>query len=97
MGHPRFREILDELAQLHNNKNADYAGDDPLSNLLACEIAGISAEQGVYTRMTDKMSRLATFLKRHKLQVESEKITDTLNDLANYAILLRILLERERR
>ena len=32
-GHPKFYELLEEIANLHDNKNADYAtSDDPLIN-----------------------------------------------------------------
>lgn len=32
-GHPRFYELLEEIARLHHNKNTDYATkEDPLRN-----------------------------------------------------------------
>lgn len=72
-------------------KNADYtgAGDDPFANFNTVELIGIcSAEQGILTRMTDKLTRISTFVKKGVLQVKDESIEDTLLDLANYSILL---------
>jgi hypothetical protein len=81
-------------------KTHDYtkgAGDDnPFANLRACEAYGIPGEQGVFVRMLDKMSRISSFLKKGELQVSDESITDTLEDLANYAALLAGMLAENR-
>ena len=90
-GHPDFYQILEELADLHARKNQDYSGDDPLANFKLCETAGIPAWKGVVVRLTDKMSRILTFAKKGTLEVKDEAITDTLQDMAVYAILALIL------
>ena len=90
-GHPDFYQILEELADLHARKNQDYSGDDPLLNFKMCEHAGIPAWKGVVVRLTDKMSRILTFAKKGTLEVKDEAITDTLQDMAVYAILALIL------
>lgn len=97
-GHPRFYELLDELAELHSRKNHDYSGDDPLANLKMTEAAGIAAWVGVVVRLTDKMSRLLSFAKKRTLLVQDEGIVDTLKDMAIYALLGIVLFEeREKR
>jgi hypothetical protein len=88
---PRFSQILKELEEIHNQKNNDYAGagKDPLANLREF------GWKGGVVRISDKYFRLKNFAKSEKLSVKNETIIDTLNDLANYAILTRILYEDE--
>lgn len=90
-GHPAFYEILNELRDLHSRKNADYANQDPLSNLKMCAAAGIPPWKGVIVRLTDKISRLMTFSKRESYEVTEESVEDTFRDAAIYAILGLIL------
>ena len=96
-GHPRFYEIIDELKQLHSDKNHDYAGDDPLSNLRACERTGLAAWKGVVIRLQDKFSRLENFMVNSSLCINDESMFDTLNDIAVYSILCRVLMEEEKK
>lgn len=87
------------MVEVMKKKNSDYSGADadPFHNFKAVERAGVATvEQGFYTRMTDKMMRLASFIKNGKLMVEDEKVTDTLEDLANYSLLLTCYLEDKR-
>lgn len=94
-GHPRFYEILDEMADLHHRKNNNYAADgDPLSNLRQCEQFGLPAPTGVMVRMGDKWSRLCELMKGKK-DLVGESIKDTLMDMAVYSILQIIVLEEE--
>lgn len=77
------------LLRLTQSKNHDYAGtEDVYSNFRMCQALGISTTDGFLTRMCDKISRIKNFQKQNKLMVVSEKITDTMCDLANYAMLL---------
>jgi hypothetical protein len=81
------------MVDITKRKNADYsgAGDDPFNNFRhignlvqmpnVCEI-------GFLTRMSDKFSRIGSFISNGQLQVKDESVTDTLLDLANYCILL---------
>lgn len=94
-GHPMFYQLLDRMAEIHSDKNQDYAGDDdPLRNFKACERMGIEAWRGIAIRMSDKWTRLENFVKNDTLKVEDESIEDTLIDLANYC-LLYIIARRE--
>ena len=93
-GHQKFYQIIKELQELHSRKNHDYAQEqEPLSNLRQSEKMGIPAWKGCLVRMGDKFDRLCNFARQATLEVEDEKITDTLNDLAVYAVLCRILYE----
>ncbi len=94
-GHPAVNNILNEIWMLHQLKNADYAGDDPMSNLKECSGMGIEPWKGVLVRISDKYSRLKTFAAKGKLEVKSESVEDTFLDLATYAILGLILFREE--
>lgn len=100
-GHPEFYELLDQMRETHDRKNADYAGDvDPFKNFRLCESIGIDVADGVLVRMCDKWSRITTLVeKEHRgqgAQVLDESIEDTLMDLAVYS-LIAIILRRERK
>lgn len=90
-GHPLFYEIIEELKDLHSRKNHDYAGNDPLMNLRLCELGGLPGWKGIVVRLTDKISRLLTFMKMGKFLVKDESVEDTFRDAAVYAILGLIL------
>lgn len=95
-GHPRFYEMLKEMAELHSRKNHDYAGtSDPLKNLRACERLELKPFIGVMVRLQDKWSRLEEFVKSGKLMVKGESVKDTLMDNAVYSILAIILYEEQ--
>ena len=91
----RFNEIIEEMKEIHDAKRHDYASDeDRFSNLTISEKMGIPAWKGCLVRISDKYSRLEEFTKKEELKVKDESITDTLNDMANYAIICRVLYER---
>jgi hypothetical protein len=77
-------------------KNADYTGskdDNPFANFEAVEAFGLDTEIGFLTRMTDKMARIASFVKNGELKVKDESVQDTLLDLANYSMLFAAYLK----
>lgn len=90
-----FEKFTGEMVALTKAKNEDYsAGPDPFANFTRVEAMGIcSTEQGFLTRMTDKMSRICSFVQRGELSVKSESVDDTLKDLAVYSILFAAYLE----
>lgn len=99
-GSPRFHELLTEMAETHNRKNADYSpGADPFLNFRASEEIGIPAWIGAWIRLQDKYRRcqslIAQFTTTGEIapSVTDEKLHDTLIDLANYAVLVRCLYE----
>ena len=77
-------------------KNAGYNGDgDPLKTYRATELMGnCSTEQGIMSRIIEKMSRITTQLSVRKTQDEpiEETITDAIGCLA---ILLAYLDTKE--
>ena len=50
-----------------------------------------SVEKWILVRMADKMSRISTLIDQ-EAQVKDEAIEDTLQDLANYSIILKLYL-----
>ena len=91
-GDARFHAILKELADLHDKKQADYGREqDPLANIRASAEWGVPAWVGALIRLNDKVRRLQAFCQRGTLA--NEGAVDSLNDIAVYAILARILLE----
>lgn len=93
----RFMELLDTMKDIHIKKNAGYCGDSPdaFKNFRQAELFGISAFQGCLVRMSDKFMRVANLSKNAEADQVGEAITDTLLDLANYAIIAICLYEEE--
>jgi hypothetical protein len=85
---------------LMRRKNHDYAGrggESPFANFTRCESMGIcTTEQGFLVRMTDKMSRLSSFIEAGTLQVKDESVEDTILDIINYAVLFQSYLESKK-
>lgn len=92
-----YLALLNKMRDLHERKNAGYSGDspDPWLNFRQCEGFGITAEQGVLTRMSDKWSRLRSLWINPAHDQVGEAIEDTLMDLAAYSLIL-ICLREER-
>jgi len=89
----RFMGLLEEMAELHNSKSADYGSDtDPLANIRqGAEFVGIEPWRGCMVRIADKVQRLRTYCKTGRLVHEG--VRDTLMDLAAYSLLAIILHE----
>tara|TARA_Y100001970_G_C13696540_1_gene585058 strand:- start:67 stop:399 length:333 start_codon:yes stop_codon:yes gene_type:complete len=94
------KELLDlheHLCQAAVNlmrvKNHDYSGgrddSDPFLNFTRVERLGITdTKTGFMVRMTDKISRLITFIHNGSFKTKDEALKDTILDLINYSILL---------
>ena len=96
-GHPRFYELLRTIEDLYERKNNNYAADhDPLSNFRKSEAFGIPAYLGCMVRLSDKWSRLQELAKGKK-DLVGESFTDTLMDMAVYALLCIILYEDQQK
>lgn len=79
-------DLTTRALQLMRKKNADYSHAGPFMNFTACEAYGITAEDGLITRMSDKLSRLASIFRKGAQVSESEE--DALIDLINYSVCL---------
>lgn len=89
---PAFDRALEELADLHDRKNEDYATlADPLKNLKNASEYGVPNWVGVQIRHDDKTRRIQEFVKKGSLVNES--VRDALLDQANYAIFALMLYD----
>lgn len=90
-------EITKEARALMSLKNRDYAGNEgvePFANFTRVEAMGIcKTEQGFMVRLTDKMSRLSSFVRAGKMNVKDESFMDTCVDVINYMVLLAAYLK----
>ncbi len=88
-----LKVTFQECTELVERKNRDYSGEneDEFANFKACEILGISAEQGILIRWLDKLMRINNLL-TNEAYVTDEKIEDTLNDSVNYPAILKALI-----
>lgn len=78
---------------LIKEKNQDYATpQDFFKNFRGVELIGLTVEQGILTRMMDKVARTANLL-NHPPAVADESIEDTALDLMNYAAILLAYLQ----
>lgn len=87
-GVARHRKIVMGLNELYAKKNADY-GDSFHETF---------KEEGMAMariRLSDKLNRFKSLTRGNSQQVNDESIRDTLLDLANYAIMTVIELDRQ--
>jgi len=89
-----YFDLLDRMKALHSSKSRDYGSEhDPLANIRnGALFVGIEPWKGAMVRLSDKVTRLATFNRTGTLTHEG--VEDNLMDLASYA-LLALLLYRE--
>lgn len=92
--HESMKQTFADALELSVRKNHDYAGDaDPFKNFRVVEVLGLcSVEKGIAVRLCDKLSRIATGL-GNELKVKDESLIDTLNDVINYAAILKAYIE----
>jgi hypothetical protein len=90
----KFHQILTELGDLHRLKSADYGlENDPFQNIRSSAGWGVEPWVGALVRGNDKLKRLQKVAQGGSLS--NEGIIDSLNDLASYAIIARILFEED--
>ena len=92
-----FLDLLDTIRELHLSKSSDYGcptGNDPLANIRnGAKFVGIPAFKAAMVRLSDKVTRLATYNATGKLRFEG--VEDTLLDLASYSLLALVLYREE--
>lgn len=87
-----FDLFVIKMKEIIFKKGNDYANKDRLSNFkLAGAISGISPEVQCLTLIATKVARLGVLL--HSEKVENESIKDSVIDLANYSVLLDMILD----
>lgn len=87
-----LEETYIKVLDIARRKNADYADNaDPFKNFKMCEQFGVSAEQGILVRISDKISRIGNLLNK-EAQVKDESINDTIEDAINYLAILKAYL-----
>lgn len=87
-----FNETVEQMRNIMFKKGNDYANEDRLSNFkLAGTIAGLNAELNCLSLIATKVARLGVLLNT-KGEPNNESVEDSLIDLANYAVLLRMIL-----
>lgn len=95
------RELTEEARFLSERKNHDYSGGKdsthPFLNFTRCESMGVCAtEAGIMVRLTDKMSRLSTFITTGSFKVKDEALRDTVLDVINYVIILYAYIQSKK-
>ena len=93
-GDPKFYELLETVAALHERKSLDYGSDaDPYANVRASAEWGVAPWVGALLRANDKVKRLQRFAARGTLANESAK--DSMLDIAVYVLIALRLYEEE--
>lgn len=82
----RFREIAEEMARTYEAKNADY-GD------AYAEGYRLFGYMQLLSRIYEKFCRVRHILDGGVMKVD-EAVADTLTDMANQCIILRMLIEK---
>lgn len=87
-----FADFVRKMEDVMFKKGNDYANEDRLSNFkLAGAISGGSAELNCLNLIATKTARLGVLLNTGK-KPDNESISDTILDLANYGVLLAMIL-----
>lgn len=84
----KHKELIDYLHNLYITKNHDY-GDSVHDTYVKYGLTSF------LVRIEDKLNRTRTLSQKEDMLVKSEKIEDTLLDMANYAILAVIELQAQ--
>lgn len=91
----RFHELVKEISDLHDKKQADYGREnDPFANVRGSREWGIDDWVGAMIRLNDKVKRLQVYAQRGSLA--NEGVEDSFKDIAVYAIIALCLWEEGR-
>lgn len=91
-----FERMINKMAEVMMSKGDDYANTDRLSNFkTAGAIVGVSPEINCLSLIATKVARLGVLL-NSKEAPNNESIRDSVLDLANYAVLLDMLLSEKK-
>lgn len=84
-----FSEILQEMSDVHERKNADYGNNFHKRFKRWGFITAL-------LRLSDKMERLENIYEKGQIEVKDESVEDTLLDLANYAVMTLVELRNQK-
>ena len=89
-------ETFNKCYEILEKKNEDYSGDDqdPFKNFKNSITVGVAPERGVLVRIMDKIQRVSNLIDKEPNVLE-ESIDDTLIDLINYSVILKIFLKQK--
>lgn len=88
-----FDYFVEKMRDTLLKKGNDYSNSDRLSNFkLAGNITGVGAELNALNLIATKVARLGVLLNSDGIP-NNESIEDSILDLANYAILLGMVIE----
>jgi len=91
-----FDTLVAKMREVLISKGNDYANDDKLSNFkTAGPNAGLTPEQNCLSLIATKVARLGTLFNSGKLP-SNEAISDSVMDLANYSILLHMIINENK-
>lgn len=92
----RFHDLLQEIGELHDRKQADYGREaDPFYNVRQTEGWGIPAWVGALIRLDDKIGRLRN-LAQSGSALQNESAEDSMLDIAVYSLMALVLYESAR-
>jgi len=87
-----FDNLVKQMREVIIKKGNDYANEDKLSNFkTAGPNAGLTPEQNCLSLISTKVARLGTLFNSKKLP-SNEAVSDSVMDLANYSILLHMII-----
>lgn len=87
-----FTEFSQKQKDILLKKGDDYSGEDRLSNFkFAGQICGISAQKNCLSLIATKVARLGQLT--DSKTPKNESLEDSLLDLANYAILMAMIIK----
>ena len=88
-----FNVMVEQMHKILISKGGDYANEDRLSNFkLAGSIIGLTPEMNCLSLIATKVARLGVLLNSDKAP-NNESIDDSIIDLANYAVLLSMIIK----
>ena len=85
----KFKDITEEMNALYERKNHDYGNS--FSETYR-KLGIISAA----TRMLDKMNRIVSLVTKDQQKVNDESLRDTLIDIANYAVMTIMEIDKKK-
>ncbi len=92
-----LKDFQEKMTQILTKKGNDYANEDRLSNFkFTGAITQIKPEQSCLNLIATKVARLGNLLNGNK-KPNNESISDSLLDLANYTVLLDMIISENKK